>query len=117
MRKTIQKLQKKPAHVRERIAFGAAGTISGAIFIMWGVAFMAADPFAYEPVPTQSQAANPFVELSRSFQAGLAGVTASLEETQQEIDSRQEGEARLEIVNTITPPEQQEPQRTEVLTF
>ncbi len=37
MKKLVQKLQAKPVHIRERVAFGVALGISGLLLIVWAI--------------------------------------------------------------------------------
>lgn len=103
MRKHLQNIRQKPLHVRQQYAFATAGTVTLAIFFMWGTALVVSKPLAYNAneEPMQEVANNPFESFAQSFQTGLAGVTASFEEVQSTAEQgRYEGEARLEIIET-----------------
>lgn len=122
MRKHLQNIRQKPQHVRQKYAFTAAGTITLAIFLMWGTALVVSKPLAYNAneEPMQEVAENPFESFAQSFQTGLAGVTASFEDVQDLTEQgRYEGEARLEIIETgrSSSIEEEENERETVYTF
>ena len=118
MKRYLEHLRQKPEHVRQKYAYGIAGGITLAIFMMWGVHMVISAPLAYRPDPgardrAQTTTSDPIAELRNTFQTGFAGVTASFEAIQQATEpGRYEGEARLEVVGEVREEAQEE-----VLTF
>lgn len=122
MRQQLHNLRQKPEHVRQKYAFAAAGTVTLAIFMMWGTALIVSKPLAYKPPQNevqQEKRQNPLQHFTQSFQTGLAGVTASFEDVQNVAEQgRYEGEARLEIVETGRSSSfEEESERETVYTF
>ena len=107
MRKTLENLRSKPAHIRERIAYMSAAGVTMGVFAVWAVSFVVTQPLSLNTNPPQPQekTTNPLADLAGNLQTGFAGVAASLEDVPEEPQTQYEGEARLEVVDTYRAPE------------
>lgn len=90
----INHLQKKPHHVRKRVAFGVATLGSTVVALVWLIGSFATGAFSIHGsdfAMSTGQTAS-LATTSASSNSGIAGTAAALQDTQ--------GPARIEIVDT-----------------
>lgn len=102
MKKLIQSIKAKPAHIRDRIVFLTAGTVAGLVGIVWFTGFVMSAPLAFSGESTWSGGSAvtaPLADISSVIQQNVAAVTGAFSGLTAEEQASQSGEARVEVVD------------------
>jgi hypothetical protein len=105
----IDHIKTKPHHIRKKVAFGAAGAVTGLVAFVWLGTSLATGAFAIQGSNFADSTGQdtPVETITEDPNDNLAGAAAALPHDNS-------GPARIEIVNVATTSASKEPERTTI---